>query len=132
MLTALGLVAALNTAHADEALDKRIEAAIVDTIKMTTAGEKDQWLEKYCDPKRCRDKASLEDMKAYQLESARKYSQACLVNDGVEVKQKKGDVATDPEGSLWYLKCTGRALGVPIRMRWDQEADRIWFVQLSF
>lgn len=131
MLTTIGLIA-MSTAHADEALDKRVEAAIVETIQMTTAGQKDAWIEKYCDPKRCRDVAAKNDMKNYQLKSAQNYSKACLVGeDSITVKQKKGEV-TDPDGALWYMKCEGRALGVPIRMRYDSEADRIWFVQLSF
>lgn len=134
MLTiAFGILAALtSTAQADEALDKRVEAAIVETINMTTAGDKDGWIEKYCDPNKCRDLAAKNDMKRYQLESAHKYSKACLVDgDHVQIKQKKGEV-TDKDGALWYMKCEGRALGVPIRMRYDAEADRIWFVQLSF
>lgn len=132
LTTVFGLLALTGTAQADEALDKKVEAAIVETIKMTTAGQKDAWIEKYCDPKRCRDLAAKNDMKNYQLESARKYSQACLLEgDKVEIKQKKGEV-TDIEGALWYMKCNGRALGVPIRMRYDSEASRIWFVQLSF
>ncbi len=127
------LLAAFSTAHAaDLSIEEKVKAAIVETIQLTTAGKKDEWIEKYCDPKRCRDKAAKNDMKSYQLESARKYSRACLNDDGtVTVKQKKGEV-TDSDGALWYLKCEGRALGVPIRMRYDAEADRVWFVQLSF
>lgn len=137
LTTVLGL-AFVSTAHADEALDKAAQAAIVETIQMTTAGELDAWITKYCDPeKRCRDLAAKNDMKSYQLKSAKNYSKACLVNgDSVVVKQKKGEL-TDPDGALWYLKCEGRALGVPIRLRYvpdaeDKSKGRFWFVQLSF
>lgn len=138
MLTTVLSFALLSTAHADEALDKAAEAAIVETIQMTTAGQKDEWIAKYCDPeKRCRDLAAKNDMKAYQLKSAQNYSKACLIDgNSIQVKQKKGEL-TDPDGALWYMKCEGRALGVPIRLRYVKDADdstkgRFWFVQLSF
>lgn len=117
---------------ADEAADKKVTAAIVETIKMTTAGELDKWMDQYCDPSKCRDAGARSELKAYQLKSANKWSKACLLEgDTIEVKQRKGEV-TDADGALWYLRCEGRQLGVPVRARYDKETDRVWFLQLGF
>ena len=128
----LGLLLAAAPAFADEAADNKVKAAIVDTIKLTTAGELDKWMDQYCDASKCRDAGARSEMKAYQLKSANKWSSACLLpSDTIEIKQLKGEV-TDPEGVLWYLKCEGRQLGVPVRARYDATADRVWFLQLGF
>ena len=134
LLATTGLLAALAfPAFADEAFDKRVEAAIVDTIKLTSAGQLDTWIDKWCDPNRCHDTAAKNDMKNYQLKSAQNFSKACLQEgDTVSVKQKKGDVMNDKDGALWYLNCKGRMLGVPVRVRYDKEKDKLWFTQLSF
>lgn len=131
---ALGLLLAglATPALADEAADKKVTAAIVETIKMTSAGQLDQWIEKYCHKERCRDTAAKNELKNYQLKSAQKWSKACLLEgDKIEVKQRKGEV-TDSNGALWYLKCEGRQLGVPVRAKYDKEADRVWIVQTGF
>lgn len=136
-LATLGLLSAFATpAFADEALDKRVEAAIVETIQLTSAGQFDAWINKWCDPKRCFDTAAKNEMKAYQLKSAKNFSKACLVGENaVSVKQKKGDPALKPDGVTWYLNCKGRMLGVPIRIIVKdpgQKTERITFGQLSF
>ena len=103
-----------------------------ETIKITTAGELDKWMDQYCDASKCRDAGARSELKAYQLKSANKWSKACLLEgDTIEVKQRKGEV-TDADGALWYLRCEGRQLGVPVRARYDKETDRVWFLQLGF
>ena len=112
--------------------DEKYTAAIVETIKMTTAGQLDQWMDKYCDPERCKHEQTRDKMKRYSLASAQKWSGACLhEGDTIKVQQTRGQV-TDPDGAMWYLTCEGRQIGVGVRGRYDADADRIWFSQLGF
>lgn len=128
----VGLLALASPAHADDAVDAKVTAAIVETIKMTSAGQLDAWMDKYCDKNKCRDTSARTEMKEYSLKSAKSFSKACLLEgDKIEVKQRKGDVAS-ADGGIWWLKCEGRQIGVPVKARYDKEADRVWFLQLGF
>ena len=89
-------------------------------------------MDKYCDPTRCRDAAARTEMKEYSLKSAKNFSKACLLEgDTIQVKQRKGEV-TDAGGAIWWLRCEGRAVGVPVKARYDKEKDHVWFLQLGF
>lgn len=128
----LALVSLFSLAHADEAVDKKVTAAIVETIKMTSAGQLDAWMDKWCDKRKCRDTATRNEMKEYSLKSAKNFSKACLLEgDTIKVKQRKGEM-TDPDGAIWWLSCEGRMVGVPVKARYDKEADKVWFLQLGF
>lgn len=121
----------LAAAHADEAVDAKVTAAIIETIQMTSAGELDAWITKYCDPTRCTDDARKEEWKAYQLKQANLRASACLHDGAIKVKQRMGDAGTGQE-TRWFLTCTGREMAVAVRFRFDAEADRVWFGHLGF
>lgn len=112
-------------------LDTKVTAAIVETIQMTTAGELDAWIAKYCDPNRCTDEARKAEWKAYQLKQANLKAGACLKDGTVSVKQRMGDASTGAE-TRWFIRCEGREMPVAVRFRYDAAEDRVWFSHLGF
>lgn len=119
------------TAQADEAIDAKVTAAIVETIEMTTKGELDGWMAKYCDPKRCVDERTKSEWKAYQLKQANLHSAACLKDGKIDVSQRTGDAATDDE-VRWYIRCEGRQIPIAMRFHYDKEKDQVFFSHLGF
>jgi hypothetical protein len=55
--------------------------AIVQTIKMLSAGEMDAWMDAWCYAPRCETAEARDSMKAYQLASAQKNAAKCLHDD---------------------------------------------------
>lgn len=119
------------TAHADPAIDAKVEAAIVDTIKMTSAGEMDAWMAKYCDPKRCADARTKGEWKAYQLKQAKLHSAACMKDEKIDVAQRQGDPATD-EDVKWFIRCEGRMMPIAMRFTYVKDQDRVYFSHIGF
>ena len=125
-------IALFPTALADEALDKKVTDALVETIEMTTAGNLDAWIEKYCDPKRCHDNASRGEFKNYQLKQANLKAKTCMTEDKkITVTQRTGEVGSGSE-VRWYIKCEGRMMPAAMRFRYDKDGDRVWFSHLGF
>ena len=117
---------------ADEALDKKVTDALVETIEMTSAGNLDAWITKYCDPQRCHDNASKAEFKNYQLKQANLKAKTCMTEDKkITVTQRTGEVGSGTE-VRWYIKCEGRMMPAAMRFRYDKEADRVWFSHLGF
>ena len=122
-----------NPAHAEDAtLEAKVKAALVETIEMTSAGDLDGWITKYCDPNRCGEARAREEFKIYQLKQANLKSKLCM-NEAKEinVSQTKGDIASGEE-VRWYIKCEGRQMPAAMRFRYDKEADRVYFSHLGF
>ncbi len=126
-------LALLSPAHADDAaLDAKVKAALVETIEMTTAGDLDGWIKKYCDPNRCQGERQINDFKAFQLKQANLKAKFCMSESKeITVKQRMGEIATGEE-VRWYITCEGRQLPAAMRFRYDKEGDRIWFSHLGF
>ncbi|MCB9679157.1 MAG: hypothetical protein H6737_28905 [Alphaproteobacteria bacterium] len=126
-------LALFSTAHAEDAnLEAKVKAALVETIEMTSAGDLDGWITKYCDPNRCGEARAREEFKLYQLKQANLKAKMCM-NDAKEitVTQQNGDIASGEE-VRWYIKCEGRQMPAAMRFRYDKEADRVWFSHLGF
>ncbi|MEZ4317376.1 MAG: hypothetical protein R3F61_07720 [Myxococcota bacterium] len=126
-------IALFSSAHADDAaLDAKVKAALVETIEMTTAGDLDGWIDKYCDPNRCAEARAREEFKAYQLKQANLKSKQCMsAEKEIHVSQRQGEIASGEE-VRWYIKCEGRQMPAGMRFRYDKEADRVWFTHLGF
>jgi len=126
-------LALFTPAHADDAaLDAKVTAALVETIEMTTAGDLDGWIAKYCDPNRCGEARAREEFKLYQLKQANLKSKMCM-NDKKEitVSQRKGEISSGEE-VRWYIKCEGRQMPAAMRFRWIKDSDTIVFSHIGF
>jgi hypothetical protein len=105
---------------------------IVDTIKMTTDGKFDEWMDKHCDPAKCDDAKARGGWKSYQLQSAQKYGGACLLaEDTVDIVRWQGNLEADGKARA-YVKCTKRQLPVPVGLVYDAEKGQVFVSQLSF
>ncbi len=136
-MSLLALPLVLTPAFAEDppdpgALEKKVKAALVETIEMTSSGDLDGWIEKYCDPSRCSESQARNEFKAYQLKQAKLKAARCM-NDKKEVtvSQMNGDIASGKE-VRWYIKCEGRQMPAGIRFRYDAENDRVYFSHLGF
>ena len=113
-------------------LEKKVKDALVETIEMTSAGNIDGWIEKYCDPSRCGESRSLNEFKTYQLKQATLKSARCMnEKKEINVSQMQGDIASGKE-VRWFIKCEGRQMPAGIRFRYDGENDRVYFSHLGF
>jgi hypothetical protein len=120
-------------AATDEAtLEKKVKAALVETIEMTSAGDLDGWIAKYCDPSRCSEAQARNEFKTYQLKQANLKAAKCMNADKeITVSQKNGEIASGKE-VRWYIKCEGKQMPSGIRFRYDAEKDHVYFSHLGF
>lgn len=113
-------------------LDTRATAALVETIELTSTGQHDTWMDKYCDPSRCKDASQRSQWKSYQLKQAEAKAGLCMTGDKkVTVSQRRGEVVSGEE-VVWFVKCEGRQMPVGVRFRYDKEGDRFYFTHLGF
>lgn len=113
-------------------LETKATAALVETIEMTSTGQLDAWMDKYCEPERCKASTQRSEWKAYQLKQAQAKAGACMTPEKkVTVSQRRGEVASGDE-VIWFIKCEGRQMPVSVRFRYDKEADRFYYAHLGF
>ena len=127
----LASLAVGSVAHA-AGLPAEAKAVLDETVNMLVDGKTDEWIEKHCDPKKCRDQIDKDRFKQYALKSATQHGKACLHGDDkkTKVERVKGD---PPSGVKFmvYVSCTGRQMPPPVGMRFDTEGKRYVVNSLS-
>ncbi|MFT7518557.1 MAG: hypothetical protein ACI9MC_000689 [Kiritimatiellia bacterium] len=108
------------------------KAVLDETVNMLVDGKADEWIEKHCDPNKCRDQIDKDRFKQYAIKSATQHGGACLHGEKKEtqVERVRGEPASGVKFMV-YVNCTGRQMPPPVGMRWEPESKRYVVNSLS-